>query len=239
MILEWSKREFTKHEQLLGTIFDAGMITRADLMLLTGWNSRTLSRQMKRVRSKSEDMVRKYMTPRRTAAYALGEDGVRYMHQMLGIQSRIVTMESQMNHTLGLNAILMRYLRSHGREKVQWFSTREATDELHWLRSREGMSDEQIRKTQIRPDALLYCSKEKFWLEFDNSTEGSRQLFNKYRLYVTNLEHLPESLRTVVWVTKSEVRRRWMQQWWERLAVTSIRMLFFVEGEETAFWPVT
>ncbi|WP_237699920.1 replication-relaxation family protein [Alicyclobacillus acidocaldarius] len=169
----------------------------------------------------------------RRYALVLTAPGVRYVHHMLGIESKVVVMDAQWGHALGLNAILMRYLHRHGFDGVRWFNTREATDELWFLRKfATGAPDTELRASAIRPDAALRTAEGFWWVEFDNATESSRQLWRKYQMYITNLSVLDESFRKVVWVTKNEARRRAMEMIWTKFSESNVQMQFFVEGGE-------
>ncbi|WP_206830152.1 replication-relaxation family protein [Alicyclobacillus fructus] len=236
MILSWRDSEFPPEQKLLGVVYDAGVILRSDVSFLLGWNQNTLKKYIRRVRNAhSEPLLRGGWTHNRTGyALVLTEAGVRYVHQMLRIDGKPVTMDALWNHALGLNAVLMRYLRTHGFEDVRWFNTREATDELWFLRKlATGAADTDLRASAIRPDAALRTSNGFWWVEFDNATETSRQLWRKYQMYITNLSELDESFRNVVWVTKNEARQRSMEMIWTQMPENNLRMQFFVEGKET------
>ncbi|MBF8376815.1 replication-relaxation family protein [Alicyclobacillus mali] len=235
MILEWRDNDFPPEQKLLGVVYDAGVILREDAQFLLAWNPSTFSKYVRRLRqAHSEPLLRGGWLMNRTAyAYFLTEAGVRYVHHMLGIDAKPITMEAQWSHALGLNAILMRYLRKHGFDGVRWFNTREASDELWFLRKlTTHATDADLRATAIRPDASLRTPLGFWWVEFDNATETSRQLWRKFQLYVTNLSELDESFRRVVWVTKNEARRRSMEMIWARMPSNDVNMRFFVEGEE-------
>ncbi|MCL6593068.1 MAG: replication-relaxation family protein, partial [Alicyclobacillus sp.] len=193
-----------------------------------------LEKHLTRVKSgRPHPLIRGVWVRRNTYAYLLTETGIRYAHQMLGIEAKVVTMEAQMNHTLGLNAILMRYLRTHGFDGVRWFNTREAADELWFLRKlATGQADTDLRATAIRPDAILRTSTGFWWIEYDNATENSRQIRHKYQMYVTNLAPLDASFRQVVWVTKNETRQRILETIWNRMDNKDIDMRFYVESHE-------
>ncbi|WP_062308508.1 replication-relaxation family protein [Alicyclobacillus sendaiensis] len=236
MILEWRNSEFPPEQKLLGVVFDAGVILRSDIVFLLGWNEGLLRKYVHRVRNlHPEPLLRGGWTLNRSSyAYVLTEPGVRYVHQMLGIDGKPVTMDALWSHALGLNAILMRYLRKHGFDGVRWFNTREATDELWFLRKlATGATDTDLRATAIRPDAALRTSGGFWWIEFDNATETSRQLWRKYQMYITNLSDLDESFRHVVWVTKNEARQRSMEMIWSQMPENRLSMRFCIEGQET------
>ncbi|MCL6547892.1 MAG: replication-relaxation family protein [Alicyclobacillus sp.] len=234
MILQWRDSDFSPEQQLLGVVFDAGVILRRDVMFLLGWNDRKLRWSLERIRKcSSEAFLKGFYDRQRQYGYLLTEAGVRYVHQMIGLDAKVVTMEAQKNHALGLNAILMRYLRKHGSDDVRWFNTREAADELWFLRKLStGETDADLRATAIRPDAVLRTPNGFWWIEYDNATENSRQIWRKYQMYVANLAPLDESFRHVIWVTKNEPRRRFLETVWGRVEATHVHMYFFVEGTE-------
>ncbi|AEJ43656.1 replication-relaxation family protein [Alicyclobacillus acidocaldarius] len=236
MILEWRNSEFPPEQKLLGVVFDAGVILRSDVAFLLDWNEGLLRKYVHRVRNlHPEPLLRGGWTRNRSSyAYVLTEPGVRYVHQMLGIEGKPVTMDALWNHALGLNSILMRYVRKHGFDGVRWFNTREATDELWFLRKlATGATDADLRVTSIRPDAALRTSRGFWWIEFDNATETSRQLWRKYQMYITNLSDLDESFRHVVWVTKNETRQKSMELIWSKMQENPLCVQFFIEGQET------
>jgi hypothetical protein len=234
LILQWRDSDFTPEQQLLGVVFDAGVILRQDVMFLLGWSERKLRWHLEQLRKKhSEPLLRGFCDNARRYGYLLTERGVRYVHQMLGLNAKVVTMEAQMNHALGLNAVLMRYLRSHGFEGVRWFNTREAADELWFLRKlATGETDADLRSVAIRPDAALRTPDGFWWVEYDNATENSRQISRKYQMYVVNLSVLDESFRQVVWITKDEGRCRFLETIWNQVGEDGVVMTFATEGKE-------
>ncbi|WP_029422083.1 replication-relaxation family protein [Alicyclobacillus macrosporangiidus] len=234
MILQWRDSDFAPEQQLLGVVFDAGVILRDDLLFLLGWSVHKLKRNLRRLRTRhAEPLIRGVKSSENHHMYLLTQEGVRYAHQMLGIEVKAVTMEAQMNHALGLNAILMRYVRAHGVEGVRWFNTREAADELWFLRKLvTGESDVDLRGTAIRPDAILRTATGFWWIEYDNATENSRQIWRKYQMYVTNLASLDDSFRHVVWVTKTDSRRGFLETIWRRVDHPDVHMSFYKETEE-------
>jgi hypothetical protein len=234
LILQWRESDFPPEQQLLGVVFDAGVILRQDVQFILGWSERKLRRYVSRLRSfRPEPLLRTVYDTSKRCAYLLTEAGIRYAHQMLGIDAKVVTMHAQMNHALGLNAILVRYLRSHGFEGVRWFNTREASDELWFLRKLvSGEVDAKLRRTAIRPDAALRTAHGFWWVEYDNATENSRQILRKYQMYMENLAPLDVSFRRVVWVTKHEARLRFLETIWQGVDARDVRMEFYVESQE-------
>lgn len=234
MILEWRNSDFPPEQQLIGVVFDAGVILRQDIQFLLGWSDRRLRWAVEKLHElHREPLLRGFRDREKRYGYMLTEHGVRFAHQLLGVDGKVVTMEAQMNHALGLNAILIRYLKQNGFEGVRWFNTREATDELWFLRKlATGDTDTDLRAAAIRPDAALRTPNGFWWIEFDNATENSRQIWRKYQMYTVNLSGLDVSFRQVVWVTKDEARKRFLETIWSRVQESEVWMDFYVEGHE-------
>lgn len=234
MILNWTDGPYTDREKLVGTIYDAGVIRRSDLMFLLGWKRSKFDNQLLQLRK--QVMLVTSRDHHGNTVYMLDESGVRAAHQLCHIEGKIVTMGAQISHQIGVNDILMRLVNANGREGVRWWSTREASDQLWDARKKMGTNDADIRKTHIRPDALLRTpGSEFFWIEYDNATESSRQIRKKFALYVTNLRELKDRrAQRVMWITPTAARTRWLQSKWDELRVKSnIEMQFYTAGEET------
>lgn len=232
MILEWRHADFPPEQKLIGVVYDAGAILRRDVQFLLGWTDRRLRWAVEKLHAHPEPLLRAFRDREKRYGYLLTAAGVKFAHQILGIEGKAVTMDAQWTHALGLNAILIRYLQTHGFDGVRWFQTREATDELWMLRKLSGATENELRATAIRPDAALRTPAGFWWIEYDNATEGSRQIWRKYQMYLTHLGALDPSFRCVVWVTKHETRRRFLETLWHQAAEPEITMNFYVEGEE-------
>ncbi|GEO26867.1 hypothetical protein AAC03nite_26520 [Alicyclobacillus acidoterrestris] len=235
MILNWADGQYTDTEKIVGAIFDAGCIRRSDLMEILQWKRSKTDAHLLKLRQR--DMLITARDHHAETLYMLAENGVRFAHQLVGFDGKVVTMEAQISHQLGVNDILLRYIREHGREGVRWFSTRESSDELYNLRKKQGNNDADIRRTYIRPDAAIWVhGKGTFWLEYDNATESSRQIRKKFSLYITNLfEAKDQRVNKVVWVAPTIERARWLQTRWEEMNESAIDMQFFVAGQETSY----
>lgn len=241
MILNWANGPYTDREKLIGTLYDAGVIRRSDLMFLLGWKRSKTDSHLLRLRQ--QDMLFTSRDHHQETVYMLSQSGVRAAHQLVGFEGRAVAMENQISHQLGVNDILLRYIRVHGREDVKWFSTREAADEIFNFRGIAGQSDREIRGNYIRPDALIKMPKNGIYIvEYDNSTESSRQVRKKYTLIIQNVAVIDDvtkgQMRRVVWVAPTAERTRWLETRWKEVQQkrrSNVEMLFFVAGQETSF----
>ncbi len=248
MILQWRDSDFSPEEKVLGIIYDAGAILQTDLALLLGLSLKMCRLYVERCNRKQEEPLiqRRF---KRTALhmnekqrfYTLSEDGAKYVHRMIGNPRNAKGVDALANHQLGLIDILMRYTQHYGQEGLSWYATSEATDLLAAmiLQENPNVAEDDVKTGLIRPDAALLHDGNLAWIEFDNSTEGARQLQIKYNQYNTLLQKLDLEERHVVWVAKAEKRVRVMQAAWEgwmdRLGEENVfaSMSFFVEGDET------
>lgn len=236
MILSWRDSNYTPHEQLIGTVYDAGVIMRNDLLLLLGWSHDKLKRHTAQFRREyGENGLHRFRDSKAQYGYYLDEFAQKWVTEFLQLPRKPEFAGAQKSHTLGINAILLRHLERYGREGVSWYSTQEAADELLYLRKATlNASDADLRGSAIRPDAAIKTPESGWaWLEFDNATEGSRVILKKFQMYIVNLADLHESLRRVVWVTTNETRRRRLQQIFDGMEEeTGARMEFYVQGDE-------
>jgi hypothetical protein len=240
MILNWANGEFTDQEKIIGAIYDAGCIRRSSLLEILLWKRSKLDAHLLRLRR--QEMLITARDHHKETVYMLSEDGVRFAHKVIGIEGKAVTMEAQISHQLGVNDILLRLIKAHGREGVRWYGTREASDELFNFRKIAGNTDAEIRSSYIRPDALLRTTNGIFWIEFDNGTESGRQLRKKNLQFISNLSIIDEYteglMRRVVWVTPTAERAEWLETRWKEVKEkrkTNVEMLFYVAGEETSY----
>jgi hypothetical protein len=249
MLTEWTDTWFKTEEQILGMLFDGGMLTRIQIQELMKISPKSLTYFLGKIRSRGgPPLIRKLLLPvnyahsPHTVTYALSKEGTRYVHEMLGLENtRVqVTPEGQMLHYIGLNDIAVRVVKEFCRENVKWLSTREAAEDLAlWRRGRLGRFVNQ----DIRPDATLIIRRpiQKFLIEFDNGTESTAKLESKFRAYrnlytetqVSELDNLPP----ILWITRNEDRCDYMTRVWE--AMLSIdskspypKMIFLVAGNE-------
>jgi len=237
MILQWKSGGWTKAEQALGIVFDAGAIYREDLALLLGsplhytvqivfpWKKKGM------IESRSRN-DRRY--------FVLTDEGAAYVSQMIGLERNAKGVDAYALHQLKLNSILVRQLNQLS-PTDKWYSTREASDLLltmigqhnpHW-----SEDDWRSSRKIIRPDAALVKSGQLFWIEMDNATEQPKQIQKKYHQYVENLGLIPNpDEKRVAWVTISEARRNVMEglwrQWQVREDAKGVQMKFFLEERE-------
>ncbi len=248
MILQWRDSDFSPEEKVLGVIYDAGAILQTDLADILGISLKMCRWYVERMNKKQEEpFIQKRF--KRTALhmvdkqrfYTLSEEGAKYVHRMIGNPRNAKGVDALAFHQLGLIGILMRYIRHFGQEGVSWYSTSEATDLLvaTVLQENPSVAESDVKTGIIRPDAALLHNGHLAWIEFDNSTEGARQLQIKYNQYNSILQRLDTEERRVVWVAKTEKRIHVMQAAWEgwieRIGETntSATMAFFMESQES------
>jgi len=250
MLFHWiGHPSFGGDEQLMAVLYDMGITTKRQLLIVTGWTENQLKWYLQRIR-KRETEEQKYLNAyslrirhkgdRR--AYSLNKAGIRYVKEMMQSDNLYVkeTPEAHIRHYLGINEILVRLLEGGvEREGLIWLSTAEATDYLSRLL--EVLGEKFDRRNLIRPDARVVLKHASFWLEFDNDTEPTRVLERKFRQYVNSLT-LTNNTEPVVWVAENEKRRRYLAEQWEIVKTVSYEdrddlpeMYFFVEGEDVAF----
>ncbi|WP_028778725.1 replication-relaxation family protein [Shimazuella kribbensis] len=181
--------------------------------------------------------------------YSLGPKGVEYCLGIMNERGSWDIKDGQMYHYIGVNGILTRLINHYGRDNFNWYFSREATDIIirTWeiIRKNEWSKDPKLavkeKREIIRPDGLLVMDNQMYWMEFDNDTERSKQIIQKYREYRnTIVPKYAENLNApVLWVTKTERRRDSLANNWEMVKEEYYsdakvqQMYFFVEGEET------
>ncbi len=248
MILQWRDSDFPPEQKVLGVIYDAGAILQTDLTEILGISIYMSQYYVRRMNGEQENplIVKRLMRSalhRKEAKrfYTLSEEGAKYVHRMIGNPRNAKGVDALAFHQLGLIAILMRVIRVIGQEGVSWYSTSEATDLLAAtiLQENPAMSEDDLRTQLIRPDAALLHDGRLAWIEFDNSTEGARQLQIKYSQYNSLLQKVSPEERRVVWIAKDEKRVNVMRAAWrgwiERVGKDNAPadMNFFVETQET------
>lgn len=247
MLFKWIDHpSFRKHEQMMAILYEMGMADKQQLAVVTGWSLRTIRWTIEKIRSKGatpeekDEWVRSIPIRKRTSprevVYALGRMGIRYVQDMMEEQPHARTApEAQVKHFLGINDILIRVMEKVPREDLVWLSSAEATDLI--LRTWEWRREELDKRYFIRPDARLGIRDRRYWIEYDNDTEGARKLERKFHGYV----HLNDST-PVVWVAPNEKRRDYLQTLWKNMVKAFYsnhqsvpKMYFFVAGNETSF----
>lgn len=252
MIFRWLDHpSFHRDEQLIAILYDLGMASKRQLQVITGWRSNFLKLQLKRVRKRAQTLEEKdlwlksYPIPglTRDVAYSLGRLGLEYAQEMaLQIHRVREAPQAQIAHYIGINDILVRLLDSGvSKDRIAWLSSTEATDVLlrRWERERDKKLD---RRDLIRPDARLILDEtRRFWIEYDNNTEGPRQLERKFHAYVKTLMPIGET-SPVVWVASTKSRRDYLSANWEAFVDLFYRntqipqMYFFISGEDIHFF---
>ncbi|MEK4799985.1 replication-relaxation family protein [Thermoactinomyces sp. FSL K6-2592] len=212
--------------------------------------------RIKILKKKIQEEKRQWAKPHRRVSeqrgskarmYSLGPKGVKYCRSLMNEQGYWDIKSGQIDHYYGLNKILIRTIQTFGTERLGWYSSYEATDILisAWelLRKKEWEQNQQLarleKRQMIRPDALLILDNVSYWVEFDNNTERSRQLIQKYQGYQRAIAHYEETQEVnhpVLWVTTNQYRRDEMERIWELVKKDYSRvpkMHFFVQGQET------
>lgn len=248
-MFEWIDHpSFRRDEQLLAVLYEMGMATRKQLAIISGWTEDQVEWSIKRIRKwgktkeDKDQWIRSYRLPlrqNRIAVYTLGKQGLQYVAAMQEQKlRRREAPRGQIAHFLGVNDILCRLLEAGAdRNEIRWLSTMKSIDFLTMLYESQGLEYDG----SIRPDARLYIGNQAYWIEFDNATEGPRQLEKKLHQYVTTLYH-PEKgcldRAPVIWITINQQRRDYLQKLWN---ATSRRfdevpeMKFFIQGDEVDF----
>ncbi|MDQ6422635.1 replication-relaxation family protein [Paenibacillus sp. LHD-117] len=254
MIFQWVDHpNLRREDQLLCLLFDLGMATKEQLLTITKWGFRSLdyafvmARKMERELGEETFLVRTKYLPRqpnkiKTAIYSLTSEGIRYVQAIMELQGDKVkeAPAGQLVHYSGINNILCRSIENFG--VMSWQSSYEIAD-LMIMRWNEKIGGEGLnRRNIIRPDGGMRVGTESsnidLYVEFDNDTEGPRQIETKFKRYVDLYMSL-ELNRPIVWVTISEKRKQYLERNWNALKTISYanqdklpEMVFFVEGDE-------
>ncbi|GAB6936006.1 hypothetical protein JCM14720_19270 [Calditerricola yamamurae] len=252
MIFNWLDHpSFHRDEQLIAILYDLGMASKRQLQVITGWHPLTLKDRLRQIRKRGRTKEEKdlwlkaYPIPgqSRDVAYSLGRLGLEYAQEMALQLHRVrEAPQAQVAHYIGINDILVRLLEQGvSRDRIVWLSSTEATDVLlrQWDRKQKQKLD---RRDLIRPDArLILDNKHRYWIEYDNNTEGPRQLERKFHAYVKTLMPIKDT-SPVVWVAFTENRRDYLKANWEAFVNLFYKdefvpqMYFFIPGEDTQFF---
>ncbi|MFD0591046.1 replication-relaxation family protein [Paenibacillus sp. GCM10027627] len=253
MIFQWVDHpNLRREDQLLCLLFDLGMATKEQLLKITKWGFRSLDYAFVMVRKLEKEiggetiLIRARYLPRlptkiKTAIYSLTADGIRYVQTIMELQGGKVkeAPAGQLVHYSGINNILCRSIEEFG--VVSWQSSYEIAD-LMIMRWSETIGEGLDRRNVIRPDGGMRVGTESnyvdLYVEFDNDTEGPKQIETKFKRYVDLYKNL-RLTRPIVWVTISDKRKQYLERNWDALKSVSYKnhvqlpeMVFFVEGDE-------
>lgn len=160
-MLAWKNTQWAAPEKILAIIFEAGFITPADLQWVSGLSDRTIRRAIQKLAAHhAEPPVQRYRWNSSRVAYYLSGTGVKMAHSIHGITAKPIAAQGyQVSHALGLNGILFRYVRAHPDKQLRWYTTRDATETLLYLRGQvTGEEEGLMKKTLVHPDAIWQLS---------------------------------------------------------------------------------
>ncbi|MFC5402921.1 replication-relaxation family protein [Cohnella soli] len=258
MLFDWmDNNSIDRQSQVMHLIYDMRMVTKRHLLAVTGLKEDNFNRILRAIRKMPSDSpfdwiqtlsIRGKQVEPAKCVYTLGKKGIAYVQQQRKQDVRIrESPASQMFHYVGLNSILQRAIETFGRDQIAWYSEGEQADILT-LQLRELEQADGDRRGIIRPDARIRVGGREWLVEFDNATEGPKQLEIKFHRYVELYDKL-ESLRQtpILWVTTSEKRRDYLENNWNATMGISYAShpsrptsLFFTEGNEVkVFAPFT
>jgi hypothetical protein len=263
LIFQWLRHEELDHsEKLLLLLADLTYASERQIRVLTGWNHNQFNRTLAKARKKGSNRAAKMKWIRNEricyqddrSCYSLGQLGLSYVAQRYQYPLTKENRFAHSAHSLGINDILIRLFEKMTNPKeLEWYGTKEAVQVLYRMCR---LQDESIQeKGLIRPDAFLIFQGERFWLEYDNETEGSKQLEEKMMEYHARLTPLSRSWKDrngrirkpidqspVIWVTNTVHRKSYLKSIWKQLIKFRLdgqqvpKMLFFVASEETDFF---
>ncbi|SDY87271.1 replication-relaxation family protein [Thermoactinomyces sp. DSM 45892] len=182
--------------------------------------------------------------------YSLGPKGIEYCLHIMQVNKGTWDITGEQNaHHNGVNGILTRLIHLLGHREFKWFYSSESSDLIvrtwEMIKKDEWSSDPKLarkeKKEMIRPDALLVMPNNfRLWFEFDNNTEWTKQITEKFRAYRNTISpNSAESINyPVIWITPTEYRAEELRNIWESVKDEFYSnqkvpdMHFFVEGEE-------
>jgi len=255
MIFNWIENDsLRREEQLMNVLYDCGMATFEQLKIITGWKERNLREHISTLQKRNKrDAIDQDEQPwiqvhyaarllhgsKKAAIYTLGKSGMLHVHQIREDDRKIrETPLGQMVHFFKTNEILVRALKAFDRKFIRWYSSYEATDLLIIAWNQKAKGQKLDRRNAIRPDGRLVIQDQSYYIEFDNGTEGPRQLERKFHGYVEMMEVIQDTT-PIIWVTNDSKRMNYLIRNWEALKKISYadrsvpQMHFFVEGDET------
>ena len=268
MIFRWvNHEELTYDVKILLVLAEMLYASERQLCLIMGWNRsklhNTFTKIKKRAKTKKErkEWIKNIRTdyPLDKSCYALGREGVNFINSAFQCDIRyknIEYREAQTAHELGLNDICIRLIEkqlSGANLNIEWYNTKEAKQILYRMCSIQKPDIDE--KEMIKPDAYLMINQHGFWIEYDNTTEGTRVIEEKLLDYVRYLKPLanpwidqygkrqkPLHKAPVIWVTPDIKRRDYLERIWKQLVYLRFRdeyvpnMFFFLAGEDTQFF---
>lgn len=252
MLNDWMENHsLNRMSQILNVIYEMRMVTKEQLLVVTGLREENLNRIIKSIRKMpAEDPSEWLQTTgirlkrKNRLVYSLGKRAIQFVQLQRKQEVRVrEAPTAQMFHYIGINSILHRAIEACGRDQVDWFSESEQADNLY-LQLKDREQAEPERRSIIRPDARIRVGVKDWFVEFDNATEGPRQLEIKFHRYVELFDRLDNIRSTpILWVTTTDKRRDYLRANWEATMKISYAdhpnpptSLFYVEGEETSLF---
>lgn len=223
LIFDWMENDtLLRTDQVLNVIYELRMCTKRQLLTVTGLQFDNLNAILRNIRKLPGDegdwLVMKGIRRARRKGesiyvYSLGRKAIQHVQIMRGLDVRSREAPSaQMGHFVGINSILESAIIKFGKDRIKWFSELELAD-LLYLQMRENSNQEPQRRSVLRPDGQIFINDDPFFVEFDNSTEGARQLENKFARYVDIYEML-DIKHPILWVANTEKRINYLKRNW-------------------------
>lgn len=224
LIFDWMENDsLLRIDQVLNVIYELRMCTKQQLLTVTGLQLENLNQILKNIRKLPVDNKGDWLNmvgigiPKKKGdsiyVYSLGRKAIQHVQLMRGMELRNREAPSaQMSHFIGINAVLERAIKQFGRQRIKWYAEIELAD-LLYLQIREKEGQDPQRRSIIRPDGLIDINGKSYFIEFDNSTEGARQLENKFARYIELYDTL-DFKHPIVWVANTEKRINYLQRNW-------------------------
>ncbi|MGN7308818.1 replication-relaxation family protein [Bacillus subtilis] len=225
MIFDWMENDtLLRTDQVLNVIYELRMCTKRQLLAVTGLQLENLNVILGKIRRLPGDeqddwlVTKGIRRPRKKGesiyVYSLGRKAIQHVQNMRGLEVRAREAPSaQMGHFVGINSILENAIMKFGKERIKWFSELELAD-LLFLQMRENSNQEPQRRSVLRPDGQIIINDRPYFVEFDNSTEGARQLENKFARYVEIYEML-DIKHPILWVANTDKRIDYLERNWK------------------------
>ncbi len=274
MILEIILDEKMKPcDKILQVLYDVGYATKQQLADILNWDVYKVQNQLYYVRKHYETKGQQWIDyenlgsnmGRPQKAYCLTKYAINQLKEIRGIDTKVKPPKPiQLYHYLGITEILARLLKALGVQnynRLEWWSEQDSRNFVlsnYVQKIKSTLPNTQISQSVlmkcVAPDAYLRVLRQSFWIEFDNNTENGKKLQDRYMRYVNTMfprknGHnmiLKQIDFPVIWITKSETRRRFMEMKWDEVRTKSMndiknprtnfpKMYFLVEGNETQF----